>query len=124
MGVGSPQDILYAVARGVDLFDCVLPTRNARNGMLFTSTGPVSIKQARYADDPAPPDGHCGCPTCRTFSRAYLRHLYLQREILSSMAMTVHNLHFYSRWMERIRAAISVGNLTDSVKESPDSGGE
>lgn len=124
MGVGSPEDILYAVSRGVDLFDCVLPTRNARNGMLFTSAGPVSIRQARYADDPAPPDERCGCSTCRTFSRAYLRHLYLQKEILSSMAMTVHNLHYYRRWMERIREAISVGNLTDSMKELPGSGGQ
>jgi len=118
MGVGSPHDILFAVSRGVDLFDCVLPTRNARNGMLFTSGGPVSIKQARYADDPLPPDEACGCPTCRTFSRAYLRHLYFQREILSSMAMTVHNLHYYARWMERIREAISVGNFPEFVKES------
>src|SRR3990172_3483341 len=108
MGVGTPEDILFAVSRGVDLFDCVLPTRNARNGMLFTSAGPVSIKQARYADDPRPPEEACGCPTCLTFSRAYLRHLYLQREILSSMALTVHNLHYYRQWMERIRGAISV----------------
>jgi queuine tRNA-ribosyltransferase len=124
MGVGTPEDIGFAVSRGVDLFDCVLPTRNARNGMLFTSAGPVSIKQARYADDPRPPDEACFCPTCRTFSRAYLRHLYLQREILSSMALTVHNLHYYRRWMERIREAISVGNLERFMKESPGSGGE
>ncbi|MGZ9250567.1 MAG: tRNA guanosine(34) transglycosylase Tgt [Candidatus Deferrimicrobiaceae bacterium] len=124
MGVGTPEDIRFAVSRGVDLFDCVLPTRNARNGMLFTSAGPVSIKQARYADDPRPPDEACACPTCRAFSRAYLRHLYLQREILSSMALTVHNLHYYRQWMERIREAISVGNLEHFMKESPGSGGE
>ncbi len=124
MGVGTPGDILFAVARGVDLFDCVLPTRNARNGMLFTSAGPMSIKQARHADDSLPPDEACECPTCRTFSRAYLRHLYLQKEILSSMALTVHNLHYYRMWMERIREAISVGNLEHFMKESPDSGGE
>ena len=124
MGVGTPEDIRFAVSRGVDLFDCVLPTRNARNGMLFTSAGPVSIKQARYADDPRPPDEACGCPTCLTFSRAYLRHLYLQREILSSMALTVHNLHYYRQWMERIREAISIGNFGNFVKESPGSGGE
>ena len=118
MGVGTPSDILFAVSRGVDLFDCVLPTRNARNGMLFTSAGPIAIKQARYAEDPAPPDGECECPTCRSFSRAYLRHLYLQREILSSMLLTVHNLHFYARWMDRIRQAIMVGNFGDFVKES------
>jgi queuine tRNA-ribosyltransferase len=123
MGVGTPEDILFAVSRGVDIFDCVLPTRNARNGMLFTSAGQVSIKQARYADDPRPPDENCDCPTCRTFSRAYLRHLYLQKEILSSMALTVHNLHYYRKWMERIREAISIGNLADFVQESPGSSG-
>ncbi len=121
MGVGTPADILFAVSCGVDLLDCVLPTRNARNGMLYTSTGPVSIKQARYAEDPSPPDGDCGCPTCSSFSRAYLRHLYLQKEILSSMLLTVHNLHFYGRWMERIRKAILVGNFREFMKESPGS---
>jgi len=124
MGVGTPEDILFAVSRGVDIFDCVLPTRNARTGMLFTSAGPVSIKQARYADDPRPPDEKCDCPTCLTFSRAYLRHLYLQKEILSSMALTVHNLHFYRQWMESIREAISNGNLADFMQESPGSSGE
>jgi queuine tRNA-ribosyltransferase len=118
MGVGTPADILFAIARGVDLFDCVLPTRNARNGMMFTSTGPVSIKQARYADDSLPPDARCDCPTCRVFSRAYLRHLYLQREMLGAMAMTVHNLHFYARTMRRAREAISRGNFGELVKES------
>ena len=124
MGVGTPADILFAIARGVDLFDCVLPTRNARNGMMFTSAGPVSIKQARYADDPLPPDERCDCPTCRGFSRAYLRHLYLQREMLGSMAMTVHNLHFYARMMRRAREAISRGNFGELVKESVVSGNE
>jgi queuine tRNA-ribosyltransferase len=118
MGVGTPADILFAISRGVDLFDCVLPTRNARNGMMFTSAGPVSIKQARYADDSLPPDERCDCPTCRGFSRAYLRHLYLQREMLGSMAMTVHNLHFYARLMRRAREAISRGNFGELVKES------
>ncbi|HSL91200.1 MAG TPA: tRNA guanosine(34) transglycosylase Tgt [Candidatus Limnocylindrales bacterium] len=118
MGVGTPADILFAVSCGVDLFDCVLPTRNARNGMLFTSAGPLVIKQARYAEDPLPPDETCGCPTCRSFSRAYLRHLYLQKEILSSMLLTVHNLHFYALWMEGIRRAILVGNFGEYVKES------
>ncbi|GAB4242054.1 MAG: tRNA guanosine(34) transglycosylase Tgt [Deltaproteobacteria bacterium] len=118
MGVGTPEDIVFAIARGVDLFDCVLPTRNARNGMMFTSAGPVSIKQARYADDPLPPDERCTCPTCRTFSRAYLRHLYLQREMFGSMAMTVHNLHHYASLVERAREAISRGNFGELVKES------
>jgi queuine tRNA-ribosyltransferase len=124
MGVGTPGDILFAVSRGVDLFDCVLPTRNARNGMLFTSAGPLVVKQARFAEDPLPPDEKCDCPTCRSFSRAYLRHLYLQKEILSSMLLTVHNLHFYARWMERIRQAILVGNFGEFVKESPGSGND
>jgi queuine tRNA-ribosyltransferase len=118
MGVGTPQDILHAVSRGVDMFDCVMPTRNARNGTLFTSTGTVSIKQARYADDPAPLDAACGCHTCRTFSRAYLRHLFQQGEVLSSVLLTVHNLHYYATWMARIREAIAGGNLGRFVKES------
>jgi queuine tRNA-ribosyltransferase len=122
MGVGTPGDILHAVAQGIDMFDCVLPTRNARNGMLFTSTGPLSIKQARYADDPRPPDESCDCRTCRTFSRAYLRHLFLQKEILSPVLLTAHNLHFYARWMERIRNAIFVGNFHELVKKSLGSG--
>ena len=122
MGVGTPGDLLYAVSRGIDLFDCVLPTRNARNGMMFTSEGQLTVKQARYRDDPLPPDGRCSCPTCRAFSRAYLRHLYMQGEMLASMAMTVHNLFFYSSLMERAREAISRGNFADFVKESYGSG--
>jgi len=122
MGVGTPGDILYAVSRGVDLFDCVLPTRNARNGRMFTSAGPLTIKQARYRDDPLPPDERCGCPTCRSFSRAYLRHLFVQGELLASMAMTIHNLFFYSRLMERARDAITRGKLAEFMKKSHDSG--
>ncbi len=117
MGVGTPDDILFAVSRGLDLFDCVLPTRNARNGMAFTSAGPLSIKQARHADDGAPVDPACACPTCRTFSRAYLRHLFLQREMLAAMALTVHNLSFYAGLMEGTRQAISVGNFGVFMKE-------
>ncbi len=122
MGVGTPGDLLFAVSRGVDLFDCVLPTRNARNGMMFTSAGQLTVKQARYKDDPLPPDERCGCPTCRTFSRAYLRHLFMQGEMMASMAMTVHNLYFYAKLMEGAREAISRGNFADFVKESHDSG--
>ncbi len=122
MGVGTPEDILDAVSRGVDMFDCVMPTRNARNGMLFTSEGPLSIKQARNKDDGRPPDEACECPTCRSFSRAYLRHLFLQKEMLAAMALTAHNLHYYARWMARIRRAISVGNFGEIVKKSPGSG--
>ncbi len=122
MGVGTPEDILFAVSRGVDMFDCVLPTRNARNGMLFTSAGPLSIKQTRHKDDGRPPDEACDCPTCRSFSRAYLRHLFLQKEMLAAMALTTHNLHYYARWMAAIRRAICVGNFGEFVKKSPGSG--
>ncbi len=122
MGVGTPGDLLFAVSRGVDLFDCVLPTRNARNGMMFTSAGQVTVKQSRYKDDPLPPDERCDCPTCRSFSRAYLRHLFSRGEMLASMAMTVHNLFFYARLMERAREAISRGNFMDFMKESLGSG--
>lgn len=106
MGVGTPEDILEAVRRGVDLFDCVLPTRNARNGNLFTPAGKISIKQARYAEDETPLDQTCNCYTCRNYSRAYLRHLYLAKEILSSRLNTTHNLYYYMFFMKQIKEAI------------------
>ena len=106
MGTGTPIDIFEAVARGIDLFDCVLPTRNARNGQLFTSAGRLNIKNARYAEDARPPDQACGCFTCRTASRAYLRHLYMAGEITSRILNTLHNVHFYLDTMRRIRDAI------------------
>jgi queuine tRNA-ribosyltransferase len=109
MGVGTPQDIVAAVGMGYDMFDCVLPTRNARNGGAFTSEGRVSIKHSRNARDAGPLDPNCECRTCRTFSRAYLRHLYMAGEILAARALTEHNLHFYSRLMREARAAISSG---------------
>jgi queuine tRNA-ribosyltransferase len=109
MGVGTPQDLLAAIALGYDLFDCVLPTRNARNGSAFTSSGVVSVKQARYARDPMPLDESCACRTCRTFSRAYLRHLYLSGEILAARALTEHNLSFYCTLMSQARIAIASG---------------
>jgi queuine tRNA-ribosyltransferase len=111
MGVGTPQDLVEAVARGVDLFDCVLPTRNARNGQLFTSEGPINIKNVRYAEDEAPPDATCGCYTCRTFSRAYLRHLFQAGEINAATLNTLHNLHFYLDTLARIRDAIMFGRF-------------
>lgn len=113
MGVGTPKDIVEAVARGVDMFDCVLPTRNARNGMLFTSKGKVMIKQARYRNDPRPPDEDCRCYTCRNFSLAYLRHLYISREILGSILNTIHNLYFYLELMSDIRHSIREKNFHD-----------
>jgi queuine tRNA-ribosyltransferase len=111
MGVGTPLDLVESVARGIDLFDCVLPTRNARNGQLFTSEGRLNIKNARYADDPRPPDEGCSCYTCCTFSRAYLRHLHVAGEIASAALNTLHNLHFYLDSMRRIREAIVFGSL-------------
>jgi queuine tRNA-ribosyltransferase len=106
MGVGTPLDILESVALGVDLFDCVLPTRNARNGTLFTSAGRIAIKNARYAADDSPLDPECRCYTCAHFSRAYLRHLFVAREMTSATLNTIHNLHFYVELMSRIRRAI------------------
>ena len=111
MGTGTPVDLVEAVGLGVDLFDCVMPTRNARNGQLFTSDGRLNIKNARYSDDPGPADPRCGCYTCRHFSRAYLRHLFVAREITAATLNTVHNLTFYLDTMKRIREAISFSSL-------------
>jgi queuine tRNA-ribosyltransferase len=113
MGVGTPGDIIDAVMLGVDFFDCVLPTRNARNGTLFTSSGKISIKQAQYAEDGKPVDETCACYTCRHYSRAYLRHLYLTKEILSSRLNTIHNLYYYINLLLKIREAIQEGRLLD-----------
>ena len=106
MGSGMPDDLVESVARGVDLFDCVLPTRNARNGQLLTRSGPLVIKNARYAEDLLPPDPDCGCYTCRHHSRAYLRHLYISGEMTGATLATVHNLYFYLDIMARIRKTI------------------
>lgn len=116
MGVGKPEDILTAVAAGIDMFDCVLPTRNARNGMYFTWQGPLIIKQARYRTDHLPVDEGCGCYVCRNFSRAYLRHLFQSGEILSSVLATIHNLSFYHQLMNQIRIQIKNGSFTDFMK--------
>ena len=111
MGTGMPDDLFESVARGLDLFDCVLPTRNGRNGQLFTREGPLSIKNARFAEDPSPPDPGCACYTCRHFSRAYLRHLFMAGEMTGSTLNTVHNLFFYLDTMRRIREAILLGTF-------------
>ena len=116
MGVGTPEDILEAILRGIDLFDCVLPTRNARNGTLFTASGKMSIKQAQYTEDRRPIDESCACYTCRHYSRAYLRHLYLSKEILSSRLNTTHNLYYYIDLMNRIKEAIREGRLLEFYK--------
>ncbi|MCF8085787.1 MAG: tRNA guanosine(34) transglycosylase Tgt [Desulfohalobiaceae bacterium] len=113
MGVGKPLDILRAIGQGVDMFDCVLPTRNARNGTLYTSQGKVAIKQARYREDTAPLDPECSCYTCRTFSRAYLRHLYVSRELLAYRLNTLHNLAFYLELIRGAREAIDQGGFAE-----------
>lgn len=113
MGVGMPEDLVEAVGRGVDMFDCVLPTRNARNGQLFTSEGRVIVGHARYREDPLPPDPSCGCYTCRNYSRAYLRHLHLSREVLGLRLNTIHNIAYYESLMKQMRAAIVAGTWDD-----------
>lgn len=113
MGVGTPIDLVEAVARGIDMFDCVMPTRNARNGQLFTSEGPLNIKNAQFAEDDGPVDPACGCYTCRRFSRAYLRHLFMAGEMTGGTLNTLHNLSFYLDTMRRIREAIAFGRFED-----------
>jgi queuine tRNA-ribosyltransferase len=113
MGVGTPEDLMEAVWRGVDMFDCVMPTRNARNGMLFTSTGRVVIKNARYREDGRPVDEACDCYVCRNYSRAYLRHLYMAKEILSSHLNTIHNLHYFVNLLGGMRQAIEADRLAE-----------
>jgi queuine tRNA-ribosyltransferase len=117
MGVGRPRDIVQAVLRGIDMFDCVMPTRHARNGHLFTSQGVVNIRNAAHQADTGPLDPACACYTCRNFSRAYLRHLDKCNEILGARLNTIHNLHYYLELMRRIRAGIEAGSLADVVSE-------
>lgn len=113
MGVGTPEDIVNAVACGVDMFDCVMPTRNARNGSLFTSRGKINVKNARYRSDARPVDEACRCPVCLRYSRAYLRHLYMSGEILGSVLSSLHNVSFYLDTMARIRQAILLGTFNE-----------
>jgi queuine tRNA-ribosyltransferase len=117
MGVGRPEDIVEAVWRGIDMFDCVMPTRHARNGHLFTSQGVLNIRNARHAADTGPVDPACGCYTCRHYSRSYLRHLDRAGEILGSRLNTIHNLHFYQQLMKDVRSAIEQGRLADWRRE-------
>ena len=117
MGVGMPEDLVEAVRRGVDMFDCVLPTRNARNGWLFTRTGHVKIRNSRYARDTQPVDATCGCYTCRHYSRAYLRHLHQANEMLGATLATIHNLYYYQTLMKELRAAIAQKRLEDFIKK-------
>jgi len=109
MGVGTPANILEGISRGIDMFDCVMPTRSARNGLLFTNGEKVVIKNARYREDGSPLDSECDCYTCENYSRAYLRHLFVSGEILAMVLNTIHNLRHYLRLMERIREAIREG---------------
>jgi len=117
MGVGTPADLVEGVYRGVDMFDCVMPTRNARNGSLFTSGGKIAIKNARFRDDERPVDENCSCYTCRNYSRAYLRHLFQAREILSYHLNTIHNLHYYLTLMAGIRQAIEMDSFMEFRKD-------
>lgn len=111
MGVGTPENLIEAVARGVDMFDCVLPTRNGRNGQVFTSAGTLNLRNAVHRDDPRPLDERCDCRTCQTYSRAYLRHLFMAREVLALHLATLHNLTFYLELMRAMRAAILEGRF-------------
>ena len=111
MGVGKPDDIVGAVERGVDMMDCVLPSRSGRTGQAWTRLGPVSIKNARHQDDPRPLDAECACPCCRSYSRAYLHHVFKSGEIIASMLLTWHNLHYFQQLMQGLRDAIAQGSL-------------
>jgi queuine tRNA-ribosyltransferase len=115
MGVGTPEDLADAVAEGIDMFDCVLPTRNARNGWLFTRFGDIKIRNARYREDTRPLDETCGCHTCAHFSRGYLHHLQRMNEILGARLNTLHNLHYYQTLMRELREAIAAGRLEDHL---------
>ena len=117
MGVGKPDDLVGAVQRGVDMFDCVLPTRSGRTGQAFTRRGVVNLKNARHAEDPRPLDPDCACPCCRGYSRAYLHHVFKAQEIISAMLLTWHNLHYYQELMAGLRAAIGAGALNTFVYE-------
>ena len=117
MGVGTPEDLVASVSHGIDMFDCVMPTRNARNGMLFTQNGDIKIKNAQYRMDTKPLDEECGCYTCQNFSRAYLHHLHRLKEILGARLNTIHNLHYYQQLMGQMRKAIEEDAYADFVEE-------
>ena len=122
MGVGTPEDLVYGVRCGIDMFDCVMPTRNARNGSLFTTTGIVRIRNSKYSRDFSPLDSECPCYTCQNFTRSYLRHLHVENEILGSQLHTLHNLHFYLSLMRGIRRAICAGSFAALADSEPDIG--
>ncbi len=118
IGSGLPEDILHAIASGFDMFDCVLPTRHGRTAQLFTWRGVLNMRNARFREDPAPPDPDCGCPVCRRFSRAWLRHLYVSGEMLGPRAGTIHNLWFYLDLVRRAREAIAAGTFASFHREA------
>ncbi|MBF74202.1 tRNA guanosine(34) transglycosylase Tgt [Candidatus Poribacteria bacterium] len=120
MGVGTPEDLVFGVSCGIDMFDCVMPTRNARNGSLFTTVGPVKIRNAKYRNDFTPLDPNCFCYTCQNFSRSYLRHLHAENEMLGHRLKTIHNLHFYLSLMRGIRYAIADGKFGQLKNKIPD----
>ena len=120
MGVGKPDDIVGAVKRGIDMMDCVLPSRSGRTGQLFTQRGVVNIKNARHQNDPRPIDEHCTCPACRNYSRAYLHHVFKSQEIISSMLLTWHNLHYFQEIMQGMRDAIAAGQFDDWERQFHD----
>ncbi|MNL19642.1 Queuine tRNA-ribosyltransferase [compost metagenome] len=113
MGVGTPTDLIIAIDSGIDMFDCVIPTRVARNGTIYTWQGKVSIKRSEYKEDPSPLDPECDCYTCTNYTKAYLRHLFLSGELLSSRLNTIHNIHFYMKLMEKARKAIEEGRWAE-----------
>ena len=113
MGVGTPTNIIEGVARGIDFFDCVLPARNARHGHLYTENGCINLNNEKYKEDPSPIDPECDCYVCRTFSRAYIRHLFRAKEMLAMRLSVIHNLHFYNKLMERIRNALDEGTFEE-----------
>jgi queuine tRNA-ribosyltransferase len=117
MGVGKPEDILEAVILGVDMFDCVMPTRNARNGSLFTDRGRLVIKNSAYREDASPIDENCGCYTCSNYSRAYLRHLFMANELLAYRLNSIHNIHYYIQFMKKIKNAVKENKLLEFKKE-------
>ncbi len=117
MGVGTPEDLVEAVYRGVDMFDCVLPTRNGRTGSVFTSRGKLNIRNARFADDENPLDRECRCSVCQRYSRAYLRHVYMAKEMIASILLTHHNLAFFLDTMRKVRDSIKLGSFTEFRRE-------
>jgi len=117
MGVGTPENIIELVSSGADMFDCVLPTRNARNGQLFTDSGALNISNAKFKFDTEPVDSGCECYTCKHYSRAYLRHLYLSKELLAYRLNTIHNIHYFTHFMTRIRQAITEKKFTAFKKD-------